>query len=840
MDPTIAKCQITNSFKPETNINEIKSYKVDLSKSQTVQKRIEFTTDITSISEKEFIQGNSFLEDYTKLQWIKTTIYPFLKEKYGKAKFSDFLRLCNPYEISNTSIFMDRAGVKLGNCDSIFNLTQLITGSQIEQARNGRFVYCDIAGAPGAWTQYVQFRRPESFTYGISLNDPTQPWKTNLFDTQRFQAYYGPDNTGDLFKHAVNFGMYVKGNEALGVDMAGADGGFSVEDERYQEIKHTRLILSECIAAILSLKVGGTFILKMFSTLTKFSADLIYLLSWCFDTVYLFKPMSSRKGNSEKYFIGLALRHSIQDVLNIFIEVYNTWKEQPYESYCSQILNTLPEDFTKWLTEMNHVFIRSELETAITVYTLEKEGTVNIPEYNLPKALYIWNLPDEYDEKYSTSKIRIRESLTNLSSVRPAQTIQTIQTAQTIENAEEQEIIRILTSKMQPTLKHIYTTELIKSLQTPPTKACLTFSDIPGRLPYQQGTQIVKTSAHIGQRKLFISELRFLTEFASLTTETIVVYAGAAPGTHIPYLSYLFPSCKFLLIDPSQFNVLGGILKPDEEVNEAFLLRMKNNLGKIWLLKALFTDQLAEEIQKIFPVHLFISDIRTNEDKDSEPDTKDIIVNMAQQLIWAIILKPQMAMFKFRYPFYSEDINTFIQLARSEKYYPIFQKAKTLTNIDFIQDTIDKKLHYFDGIVHIQAWARLTSTESRLITDCKKIVDWGIAENYDNAFFYYNSIARCYKTHINENIDRTIGFDLCNDCSIENEAWKQYITRTNSRFSLENLARVAEPGSVQDFVKTLSGTTHNLFVGLHGHFYSTNPHDILKAMRGQNLQNLQN
>lgn len=58
---------------------------------------------------------------------------------------------------------------------------------------------------------------------------------------------------------------------------------------------------------------------------------------------------------------------------------------------------------------------------------------------------------------------------------------------------------------------------------------------------------------HYGQRKLFMSELYFLTKYGHLANQ--VIYAGSAPGMHIPFLVNLFPKHNFLLIDPNKFEI---------------------------------------------------------------------------------------------------------------------------------------------------------------------------------------------------------------------------------------------------------------------------------------------
>jgi hypothetical protein len=88
----------------------------------------------------------------------------------------------------------------------------------------------------------------------------------------------------------------------------------------------------------------------------------------------------------------------------------------------------------------------------------------------------------------------------------------------------------------------------------------------------------------------------FLTEYGDLAD--IVIYSGAAPGTHICYLARLFPKFKFILVDPGEFR-----LREDYE----------EEITRIEVINDYFTDEMAEKYSKI--PHLFISDIRTADSK---------------------------------------------------------------------------------------------------------------------------------------------------------------------------------------------------------------------------------
>ncbi len=62
-----------------------------------------------------------------------------------------------------------------------------------------------------------------------------------------------------------------------------------------------------------------------------------------------------------------------------------------------------------------------------------------------------------------------------------------------------------------------------------------------------------KTTKHVGQLKLQLNEIEFLTdELPSNDAAAIFVYAGSAPSNHLPKVAELFPNVKFLLVDPHE------------------------------------------------------------------------------------------------------------------------------------------------------------------------------------------------------------------------------------------------------------------------------------------------
>lgn len=132
-------------------------------------------------------------------------------------------------------------------------------------------------------------------------------------------------------------------------------------------------------------------------------------------------------------------------------------------------------------------------------------------------------------------------------------------------------------------------------------------------IPHEERTVI-----HWGQRKLLMSEIEFLTEYYNLFSENkyLLVYAGSAPGTHIPFLSYLFPNLYFLLYDPAPFNI---------ESNE-----------KITIRNEFFLDETVEELKLRNDNYLFISDIRTANPHIMEEEEIEYCIqkDMNMQMNW--------------------------------------------------------------------------------------------------------------------------------------------------------------------------------------------------------------
>ncbi|CAF1367938.1 unnamed protein product [Adineta ricciae] len=114
---------------------------------------------------------------------------------------------------------------------------------------------------------------------------------------------FGIDNTGNLMSQA-NIDYYISHFRPMGFNLITADGSFDVQNNPgEQECLVYPLLKTEVYIALSCLLTHGNFVLKLFTTFEKMTVDLIYLLYRMFSQISMFKPKTSKKGNSEMYVV---------------------------------------------------------------------------------------------------------------------------------------------------------------------------------------------------------------------------------------------------------------------------------------------------------------------------------------------------------------------------------------------------------------------------------------------------------------------------------------------------------------------------------------------------------
>lgn len=320
-----------------------------------------------------------------------------VKDAFDTEGFAEARDATNPFEYIGRSIFINRAAVKLANIDAVHHVTGKIFTFDRKQSEDA-FTFCDIAAGPGGFTQYMQYRFSIAKGYGMTLRHETLDWSTKFLDMTRFTPFYGPDNTGDLYTNWEPFIKFVLAQHPSGVDLVTGDGGFDLEDPRDKTLLHrqeflsSRLLLTQALVGIACTKEAGNFVVKVFDTVTDISAQILFLLAQCFETILVFKPVSSRPANAERYVICRRRRPDIQSYYQLLAQAARTYEDDRYLT--TLFSEPLPSAFVQWLTASNNESINRQLVSAQNILQYLKGQTPKVPEYTLHKFLTIWNLPD--------------------------------------------------------------------------------------------------------------------------------------------------------------------------------------------------------------------------------------------------------------------------------------------------------------------------------------------------------------------------------------------------------------------------------------------------------------
>lgn len=383
--------------------------------------------------------------------------------------------ITNPFEKISNSIFSNRAAIKLANIDAVHELTylhdknylrikaNLDTTTSLENrynttifrdknevytpldekmnyvdipltsdvadlkfgsgSKNKRFYFVDIAGAPGAMSQYCLWRQKNSFGYGISLKGGSGlDWRTDLLPVSesklsRFRISYGKDGTGNLYNYeniedfadsvrkdfCADSGIFnIEDKTKFGVNLAVADGGIPVDGNESQQERLTfRLLVAQVLTALKCLGNGGHFVLKLFDTVELGTVQLLQYLADCFDYINIIKPVSSRGANSEKYVVCYGFRKlidnsqntTVNNIINILSNFIINYNEDYSSLFPSELIDP---SYKKYMVYTNDELLKNQLYYLDRINEYISTGkNKKVEKYVLSRSNKIWYLPEQ-------------------------------------------------------------------------------------------------------------------------------------------------------------------------------------------------------------------------------------------------------------------------------------------------------------------------------------------------------------------------------------------------------------------------------------------------------------
>jgi cap1 methyltransferase len=337
-----------------------------------------------------------------------------IKDAYAAIEPYEFKRLVaatNPYENLRGGSFTNRAALKMANIDAVYKLTGNFNGLAMQQIRNDSFRFASIAEGPGGFVQYIQYRSTTATGHGITLQSRSDSlnWDVSNLDMVRFDIDYPGRTTGDIMTEWEGFCSYVISKTGP-MNLVTADGGIDVGD-RYaeQEQLNSRLIFTETLMALIlvlgmedrgptggGVVRGGDFVLKVFDTITQMSADIIYILTKCFERVSCIKPVTSRPANSERYIV-CQNKRSNEEVLPWLTIMREAEVTMRNGTGVNRILTEVDSGFIDWLVENNNESFREAIHVGTQILDMASGKDVEIERVDLAKCLIVWDLPGPRD-----------------------------------------------------------------------------------------------------------------------------------------------------------------------------------------------------------------------------------------------------------------------------------------------------------------------------------------------------------------------------------------------------------------------------------------------------------
>ena len=361
-----------NDYKNEISINNIKIDIIPKDKNVLFKKFYK----IVSI-EKEKIDKLENSENWDKMKKIGNP-YELIYTTYNKKRKNDSISQYIP---------ISRSYFKMWEIFYNFDLFKYFD-------MNNNQIFSHLAEGPGGFLE-AAYNYKCKITNKKKINDTF--YCITLKPTNDFipcwnkvkKIFQNDDNIkieyGNLYliNDVINYINKFKNKKAM---LVTADGGFDYSSNfNGQEINSCQIIYSECVIALNILMPKGSFVCKVFDLFSITMVQILFILSYCFEKINIYKPETSRPANSEKYLICMYYKNNLSEksklyLLNI-IEKWNDISEILNEDY-SIIFKDIKVDnnFIKRLNEYNEKYMETQI--------FYLNNTINLAQNKIYKEKY--------------------------------------------------------------------------------------------------------------------------------------------------------------------------------------------------------------------------------------------------------------------------------------------------------------------------------------------------------------------------------------------------------------------------------------------------------------------
>lgn len=358
-------------------------------------------------------------------------------------------RLLEPWAKIGTLNFHHLESVILANVDMVTNFSNHHGGNYALSTHTSdtRLSFLCINDAPGGYTDYLTWRRPDSFGFVMSAktgeDGPNGTYREEFLESRQFSIFPGANHTGDIRSNVEGCTAYTR--EAYHEGLSFIVGRLSQKDYHsslwsdtiptYKDMSDDEYetaiaLLALCFENIAS---NGKICMELPESMSWKAMDIIFSLANMFETIYLIKPISTPVHDRTVYIVGRDLKVSegeneklkestgnvsgssfaIPDNRNYGVlesfrkKIWNLYLDRPKNK--KRLFSSFPTDFMEWIEKINDNILSNQkkilldFEEISTMYRSFDEGDILDGKYeeiqkkydfDRLKAVIAWNLKD--------------------------------------------------------------------------------------------------------------------------------------------------------------------------------------------------------------------------------------------------------------------------------------------------------------------------------------------------------------------------------------------------------------------------------------------------------------
>lgn len=249
-----------------------------------------------------------------------------LDAEYKKPRFAMYWSNFDPFKYERGNVATIGNTINVSNawlkCFEIILSYDLI--ASINSDSRQIFIHFDNAAFPGSFivsthhlvnTLYEKMAgkyiwRASSLLNANEQNTSPLEDKYGLYNKYRDHWLMHDGNNGDVLveSNQIDFCKQLGGQ----VNLYTSDLGFDVSsDYNNQELIQLPANIGQILTGLLTLKKGGSFVTKQYTTFEPATVSVMYAVSYFFEEFYLCKPYTSRMANSETYLVGKGFKGGV-------------------------------------------------------------------------------------------------------------------------------------------------------------------------------------------------------------------------------------------------------------------------------------------------------------------------------------------------------------------------------------------------------------------------------------------------------------------------------------------------------------------------------------------------